>query len=222
MGTGYTKPKWSELQKDLKLIAELPMRVKKMDEVRLNELLIHIENSKLSLMDNISHLLDVQQGTNFEYWANNVSQVFTYNQYIQLTNIIKKYLSNVKDYNSKIFINEPSQRFFEFLFLEFIVKDKYPVTALTYVFRQLFDVSESVNHIATNYKIKSTRIEFAEFYNEFIIGNVPNEEINRFKITINLNEPQLKELYRLGSLDKRTEKFNSLLLEFETNRVPVE
>lgn len=217
MSTGYTKPKWHELQEDLEMIAEVPDRITEFKQVRLKEILIYIDRAEQDRLKLISHLLIHQPERTFEHWAKNARSVFTLNELKELKGFIINYLNNKTTHNP-VFKDPPSQRFFEFLFYGFIKIDKTPKTAVQYVFRQFFDTGNSIDLIEMNYTISGTMLDFANYYNSYILGRVPKERLKEFEIIINNKDPQIKELYRIGNKDKRKEQFNSLLLEFERNK----
>lgn len=123
--------------------------------------------------------------------------------------------------SNEIFKDEPSKEFFEFLFHKFIKTDSTPKTAVQYVFRQFFDTGKSIDLIGMDYKITGQMIDFAEYYNSFIVDKVPKEKLKDFEISFNINDPQIKQLYLIGNRQKRNEKFNSLLFEFANNHKTV-
>ena len=211
MSTGYTKPKRHELQEDLKMIAELPDRITEFKQVRLKEILNYINQEKQNRLKVIDHLLIHNPGSTFEHWARNIYSVFNLNELNSLKDFIINHLNNKLTYDP-VFNDAPSQHFFEFLFYKFIKTDNTPKTAVQYIFRLLYD-----KPYKTKFQITGTRSAFAIFYNNFLIGKVPKEEIKNFEIKIDHKEPSIKELYRIGNLDKRGTKFDLLLLEFDTN-----
>lgn len=234
MSTGITKPKWHELQHDLTAIAEIPERVQEINIVRLKELLIYIENE---IQNRISRA-DAMAQANFgkypypkeylpkrelDYWLERGYQFgLNYYNLKDLRSIISKQLNAKIVFNSNIFKNAPSQRFFEFLFHKFIKTDRTPKTAVQYVFRQFYDLGKSIDLVEMDYKIKEGKMRgFAEYYNSFIVDKVPKEKLKDFEITFNLNEPKIKSLYLIGNKEKRKEKFNSHLLEFQRNNITV-
>ena len=62
---------------------------------------------------------------------------------------------------------------------------------------------------------------FTEYYNSFIVDKVPKGKVKDFEIKFKLKDPQIKQLYLIGNREKRKEKFNSLLLEFEKTNTSV-
>lgn len=135
---------------------------------------------------------------------------------IQIINEMIRELSFSK--STEIFKDNLSKEFFEYIFYEFISKDKYPKTAVQYAFRQFFDTGKSINLIEMDYSInKGESLPFSEYYNDFIKDKIPKEKFKDWKIEISLNKPTLQTLSEIGNLDKRKEKFNSLLLEFQKN-----
>ncbi|NGX83111.1 hypothetical protein [Aequorivita sp. KMM 9714] len=222
MNTGINKPKRHELQSDLLAIAEIPDRVKVTTSIRLQELIIYVNSEIQNRLRDINHLLLAQPTTTFEHWAQNAYSVFNYNQLIQLREIIQNEINGSLNYNDKIFKDAPSQMFFEFLFYKFISKDKYPKTAVEYVFRQFYDTGKSIDLVEMDYSIKEGQMrEFAEYYNSFIIDKITKEKLKDFKIKITLNDAKIKSLYLIGNKENRKVKFNSLLSEFIRNNKTV-
>ncbi|WP_290626876.1 hypothetical protein [Altibacter sp.] len=101
MSTGYTKPQWHELREDLKLIAELPERINEYKRTRLLEILVYIDQERENRLIHIYHLLDVQPGSTFEHWAENVSSVFNLNQLNALKDFIINHLNIKRAQRSK-------------------------------------------------------------------------------------------------------------------------
>ncbi len=134
------------------------------------------------------------------------------------TQIINEMIRELSFSNSiKIFKDEPSKEFFEFLFYNFISKDQYPKTAVQYAFRQFFDTGNKIELVEMDYGInKGESLRFAEYYNAFIKDKIRKEEFDKWKIEISLNNrPTLQTFGELGKLDTRKDKFNLALSKFK-------
>ncbi|MGB3344360.1 MAG: hypothetical protein WBA61_10635 [Aequorivita sp.] len=233
MSTGITKPNWHELQNDLTAIAEIPERVEGISVVRLKEILIYTDNEIKNRISDANEKVTANFGKypypkeylpnqELDYWLNSIHQFgLNYYHLKDLQSYIVNYLNSETTFNNAIFKDAPSQRFFEFLFYNFISKDQYPKTAVEYVFRQFFDTGKGIDLIEMDFNISGTMLEFANYYNSFIINKVPKEKLKEFEIKINNKDPQIKELYRIGHRDKRKKTFNSLLLEFTRKNITV-
>lgn len=233
MSTGITKPKRHELQNDLTAIAEIPERVEGISVIRLKEILIYIDTEIDYRIRDANELVTANYGKypypkeylsnrELDYWLRNTFQFgLNYYDLKYLQSHIVNYLDSKTTFNNLVFKDAPSQRFFEFMFYSFIIKDQYPKTAVEYVFRQFFDTGKGIDLIEMDFSISGTMFDFANYYNSFIIDKVPKERLKEFEIKINNKDPQIKELYRIGHKDKRKEQFNSLLLEFTRNNITV-
>lgn len=109
MKKGILKTGYHDLQDCLLEILKVPQRLNRCDEVLKMELLEHIENATSSVIGSINEVMIFNPNypypkeyinNHFGYWANNVSQVFTYNQLQYLKELIQ---------NSIEIVNKPPE-----------------------------------------------------------------------------------------------------------------
>lgn len=140
MAKDIFKTGYRELQDHLIAISEIPERLNRCDIVLKRELLEHIENETSSVIESINEVMIFNPNypypkeyinNHFGYWANNVSQVFTYNQLQYLKKLIHNSIKTVntplkdnskdltlsenKDFDRHIFRDLKSQQLFYYI-----------------------------------------------------------------------------------------------------------
>lgn len=157
MSRAIEKPKVYELQGDLNAIFEIPERVKKIDSVRISELIIYAKNELIDRFGFIIGLVEVNSNTDFEYWAIRSSQYgMTYYDLENIKELLSQHLEQLK--------KEPQQKFTHKIFYD-----------------NGFEVFEYLNQ---SIKIKSPTIKYTAIYNILLRFDKIREGQNLYKTFI--------------------------------------
>lgn len=114
---------------------------------------------------------------------------------------------NQLNYNNKVFVNEISQRFFEYTVKYFLNDITKPKTAISFIFRKMWS-DESPK---AKYQIKCKQIQFAYYWNEKVLHK------HSYKIQIDGKSAKLKTFTEITNFSNYDTQFNSLIKDFEKN-----
>jgi len=203
------KPKKWELQEILNDIRKNQKTINVTSDYILNELLIYLNEEISHKINVIDSIWQLNPEIEIEDLANNLS-----NNGLTLNGLYfyKKLITDYNKESDNIFNGSSSREFFEFLFKEWIVKEEHPKTIVSVIYGKLKE--NNISDPKMIYSIKGNRREFAEYYNTFIKTKLLKQDIKNYEIKINLGEPQIKNLSTIGNLEKRIDKLNTLLSDF--------
>ena len=207
----YYKRKFNEWVKIVDDLFEVPDRLKELSIVEKKELVLHLDERRLSLLKIVLHRVTVEKKhpdfntpLHLEHSKRNCFE-YGYNYYA-IENMIQYVTNDIERYNKivddPIFEPNIAKDFFDHCIENWISKTRYKKTALSYLFNQMW---HERNVIECQYKIKVSSTAFAKYWNI--------EYFEKTGLELDLNNPKFKKSTDITTSTHESE-FNKMLDTF--------